>query len=78
LGEVGLASAVDGPGFVELLLAEDQDRLRKTILSHNVGPLFIQEDKQGRIPADFRQVLMKYSIHARSAGGLLFLKARPE
>lgn len=78
LGEVGLASAVDGPGFVELLLAEDLDRLRKTILSHDVGPLFIQEDKQGRIPADFRQVLMKYSIHARSAGGLLFLKARPE
>ena len=76
LGELGLASAVDGPGFVELLLTEDQDRLRRTIMSYDVGPLFIQGDKLGGVPADFRQLLFKYNVHARSRSGLLFLKRR--
>jgi hypothetical protein len=60
--ETGLASAVAGPGIVEMLLIEDRNRLIETLLTSPVKHLFIRPDEHGNLPDAYRKVQSAYRV----------------
>jgi hypothetical protein len=71
--ETGLASAVKGPGVIELLLAKDLDRVLATMLASPVPHVFIQRDKKGELPKAYSTLLSRYRIVDQSESGLTYL-----
>lgn len=74
--ETGLASAVKGPGVVEMLLQENLDELVTTLLKDAQPNLFIDDDGNGQLPVSYQPLLARYAIVDASKNGLLHLQPR--
>lgn len=74
--ETGLASAVSGPGLIEMLLIEDQERLLVTLLARKLSHVFVQATSDGELPEIHRPLLKRYSVQETSSAGLLYLRPR--
>jgi hypothetical protein len=72
LGELGLSSPLDGPGLVEMLLQEDLDRFLAALDRGDVADVFVRLDRDGEIPAIYRDALDGYEPAARD-GRMLHL-----
>ena len=71
--ESGLASAVRGPGIIEMLLVEDRERIVADLIKDRVAHVFIRADADGELPIEYRSLLTDYHVDSRSEAGLLFL-----
>ncbi|PLP60493.1 hypothetical protein CYK37_04985 [Mesorhizobium loti] len=74
--ETGLASAVKGPGVVEILLQQDLDQLVTTLLKDQQPNLFIDDGGNGQLPEAYQLLLARYAIVDASKKGLLHLQPR--
>lgn len=72
--ETGLASAVPGPGIIEMLLLEDQEKLLVTILESQLPHVFIEATSEGGLPETYRRLLERYNVLDTSSAGLLYLQ----
>jgi hypothetical protein len=70
----GLASATGGPGMIEILLVEDQDRLLNGLLASPVGHIFIKAGVDGEIPLPYRRLLSAYRVVEKIPNGLQHLQ----
>ncbi len=70
--ETGLASAEPGPGVVEMLLREDEDRFLTAILTSPVPHLFIRPRADGSMPPPYSGLLAAYQV-TDSEQGLQYL-----
>ena len=63
-GEARLLSAIDGPGWVEMLLRADRERFKSAILNARDVPVFVDLDLagSGHIDAPWTWVLGKYAL----------------
>ncbi|WP_144379109.1 hypothetical protein [Mesorhizobium amorphae] len=74
--ETGLASAVKGPGVVEMLLQQNLDELVAALLKDAQPDLFIDDDGKGQLPVSYQPLLARYAIVDASKNGLLHLRPR--
>lgn len=72
--ETGLASAVSGPGYGELLLAQDRDRQIENMLSQPVDHLFVRRDNKDNFPDEYSRLLSKYKSVDVESSGLEYLR----
>jgi hypothetical protein len=72
----GLASAVGGPGMIEMLLTEDRDRFVDALLRSPVKRLFIRLDEHGNVPDPYRRVQSVYRVSDIGKSGLGYFEPR--
>lgn len=72
----GLASAIGGPGMIEMLLIEDRDRFVEALLTSPVKHLFIRLDEHGNLPEPYRRVQSVYQISDTAKSGLGYFEPR--
>jgi len=71
--ETGLASAVPGPGMVETLLIDDQNRFIDALMRVPSRHLFIRLNPEGSVPHPYRVLLGAYRIVATDRNMLGYL-----
>ncbi len=70
-GEAHLASAIDGPGVIEMMLRSESDRFMEEVLTAQDVPLFVDIDESGKVSGRWRWILNKYEIVERSPLGVI-------
>lgn len=73
-GELGLASAIPGPGMIEMLLVEDRAEYIANILNGAEPNVFIKVLSNDSIPEPYLPLLQKYHVTSISQYGLAALK----
>jgi hypothetical protein len=73
--EAALASATRGPGVIEMLLKEDEDRLVNGLITSPVRHVFIRSGADGNIPSAYSALLFAYQI-VDSEQGMQYLTPR--
>jgi len=71
--ETGLMSAVRGPGVIETLLAEDENKMITEILTEKPANVFI-EAHAGSIPEPYVRLMSEYEVIDASGSGFLYLQ----
>jgi len=61
-GETNMASAIDGPGLVEIVFRSDFDRFNQAVVDARDVPVFAELDDSGHLVASWRWLLNSYTI----------------
>ena len=75
-GEIGLTSAISGPGLGEIFIKSDYDKFQNQLMSGVSDTVFVGNNKEQFYSDIYKKILERYEIIDKSNDDMVFLKRK--